>query len=164
MKNCLKTTFLVGMFSLAASASPSPKNQVKEIRAFLFFNDSGTLSQNLFEKKVSLWNTNIGEGFAMDQDGTHHPSEQTLVTIEISGKETSTPANRLLLEINELDGKKKKNLVKLDQSVSLDGDTGKTILPFLLQKTGCALIEIIASMPVSKQKPMRKIIEFNCGE
>ncbi len=84
---------------LAGLASVSPSHAglaVKEIRAYLFFSNSGVLSGNIVGSKKSLFNTIIGEGEAggaasnvlidlvLATDGS--PSQKEAATLKVTYK------------------------------------------------------------------------------
>jgi hypothetical protein len=135
--------------------------EISSIRAYLYHEDSGTLSSQdiIALPKGSLWNTIIGEGAAGS------PSHATMVVVEISGKPGSYEPKRKVELIAYERGKNKILKLKKTYDIGVLSSQGRYLAAFWLYDTGCAPIEILAQIigqpSVSK---VEKQIDFECGE
>jgi len=130
--------------------------KITAIRAQLFYSDSGTLSENIIDKRdFHLWNSGIGEGSAQG------PSSKVLVTVELTGTETE---GRLLL--NAVPVKIKNNQKVLIDTEEEPGffSKKKYVFPILVSETGCGPISIEAKIKGKPSSLVKKNIQFGCGE
>jgi len=149
-----RIALLIGLFlaiSVVLKAAPSVTN----MKAFLFYNQSGALSENIIgNDDFTLFNTIIGAGAAKE------PSSQTMVVVEINGKCISG-ACKVEFAAAENTGLKKK--VMLKKTTEVFCETEKCNVAFMLYDTGCVPIELTAKIAGSK-KTIKKNINFVCGE
>ena len=139
---------------LAAQDTGTPR--ITAVRAQLYYEETGTLSDDVLSREFEFWNTIIGEG---DAD---HASNFTLITVEISGQNVSSDA--LIAEISATaDGK---ILEQREVPVSLYDDKVRFYAPLLLYGTGCQKILVSARLLDSGAEISveQKTIPFECGE
>ena len=105
----------------------------------------------------TLWNTIIGEG------GAGAPSNFTLVTVEVVGKDVPIGAVKVQITAR---GYKRKIVGQRTMDVSIYDETTKFLAPLFLYDTGCDEIEITARLLVkgAVKQTMKKVIPFLCGE
>lgn len=139
-----------------AQTKVSPK--ITAIRAQLFYDATGTFSEDILaQKDPALWNTIIGEGIA------GAPSTSTLVTVEISGR--NLPVGGTKVEITA-SGKKNRLIQKKLVAVDIYDERTKFYAPLWLNDTGCEPIKIAARL-IGSGAPagvVTKTIPFACGE
>lgn len=110
-----------------AQAKVAPK--ITAIRAQLFYDASGTLSDDILSRKdLALWNTIIGEGSA------GAASTSTFVTVEISGR--NLPVGSTKVEVTAR-GDKNRLIQTRVIDVDIYDDRTKFFAPFWLYDTGC---------------------------
>lgn len=137
-----------------------PAYQIKSIRAHLFFNHTGTVSENIVENPSyepgGLWNTIIGEGSAGS------PSRATMVVVELAGKPGSYQHERKLRLVAQAE-----DAVVLNKVLDLGGFSkdGRFYGAFWLYDTGCQPLVLTATMVgQSVDSKLVKTIGFECGE
>jgi hypothetical protein len=143
------------VFSTALAAE-APK--IAAIRAQLYFERTGTFSNDVLASgENTLWNTIIGEG------GAGAPSNFTLVTVEVQGKDVPMDAVKVQITAR---GFKRRIVGQRTIRVSIYDDATKFIAPLFLHDTGCDEIEVSARL-VGKgvdKTTVKKVIPFKCGE
>jgi hypothetical protein len=156
--------FLAPLFAAAVAASAvstafaaeAPK--IAAIRAQLYFEGSGKFSEDVLESgEPTLWNTIIGEG------GAGAPSNFTLVTVEVQGKDVAVGALKVQITAR---GYKRKIVGQRTIDVSLYDEKTKFFAPLWLYDTGCDEIEISARL-IGKgvaTTTVKETIPFKCGE
>lgn len=158
MKIKLIAAIIFLMASLNAFAQTKVAPKITAIRAQLFYDASGTFSDDIFlNKELALWNTIIGEGSAGE------PSTATFVSVVVSSR--NVPLNTLKVEITAT-GNKNRLIQKKLLDVDLYDERGKVFAPFWLYDTGCEEIKISARL-IGKGAPttvISKKIPFACGE
>ena len=154
-------TLLLSTFSFGQSPY-----QIKNIKAFLYYNESktldkensaGTLSENIVDnKEFHFWNTIIGEGSAKGI------SNQTLVVVEVNGTPKGFFERKLRLTVKSND---KIVYQKTDDFFIMDEKT-KYFIPFLVYKTGCSKLNLTAEILNNQivESVLIKSINFECGE
>lgn len=142
----------------ASSAFAAEAPKITAIRAQLYFEGSGKFSDDVLASgENTLWNTIIGEG------GAGAPSNFTLVTVEITGKDV--PIGKVHVQITAR-GYKRKILGQRTSEVSIYDAKTKFVAPLFLYDTGCDEIEVSAKL-IGKgvdKTTVKKIIPFKCGE
>jgi len=168
---------------LATIASPlrsqdSSRFRVTEMRALLFFQDSGGFSKfNAMAEGLqapALWNVAVGEGAAAS-----HASAATLVLVRVQGPSAGF-GGKPILHVTASQEVDTGWAVEIDKSVPLDPfftATGTAVwVPFIVYGTGCEAIKVKATI-ISVQRlvrgkgwetqestPYTKTIPFKCGE
>jgi hypothetical protein len=145
-----------------ATRAPEPRPAISGMRAYLFHNKSGALSDEdiLGPSKPALWNTVAGPDAAAS----------TLVVIEVSGPAGAafngsvSPETRYVVRLvaREEPGK-----VLLDQRqvIPVLGEEGKVSLAFLLHQNGCVPVRLTASIVGRRSAPsLQRSVYFACGE
>lgn len=141
-----------------AFAAEAPK--IAAIRAQLYFEGSGKFSDDVLASgENTLWNTIIGEG------GAGAPSNFTLVTVEVVGKDV--PQGKVKVQITAR-GYKRKIVGQRTMEVSIYDEATKFFAPLWLNDTGCDEVEISARL-IGKgvavpTTTVKKVIPFKCGE
>ena len=140
----------------SAQMAPRFHARVSTITAKLFYNEAGTFSENILDNPdIHLWNTVIGEGSAQS------PSDSTLILVEVEGDGRANVLDSadVLTVTTQLSGKPA--VVKHYRDLSFSRE-GKHYEAVWLNDTGCIPVTISAS--VGTQRPIRKRIDFACGE
>lgn len=166
-----QTIFFAGVLVLAAvtcqaQSADTPRRpkalRLASMRATLFYETSGTFSQDVFTNPVNLWNTPIEGG---SREGA---SESMLVTIEIKAEGDGwTPMNRKVqltarYRIADASGRGKPAFFNRTMKINI-GSEDKFFAGFWLYETGCHPVELTARIVGQKQR-MRKTINLRCGE
>lgn len=151
-------TSLVFCASLAPFAIAAEAPKITDVRAQLFYDGKGTLSDNILaQKDLTLWNTIIGEGSAGGA------SNSTLITVEVSGKDVAVGGVKVEVVAT---GHKNKVLGKTVMDVALYDDKTRFYAPLMLTNTGCDPVKVTVRL-VGKGAPkgrVAKTIPFQCGE
>lgn len=148
---------VVAAASTAFAAEPPT---IAAIRAQHYFEGTGKFSDDILASgENTLWNTIIGGGSA------GAPSNYTLVTVEVQGKEV--PVGKVKVQITAR-GYKRKIVGQRTIEVSIYDDKTKFFAPLWLNDTGCDEVEISARL-IGKgvtvpTTTVKKIIPFKCGE
>jgi hypothetical protein len=129
--------------------------QIEDIRVQLFYERSGTLSEDLTKlKKLSLWNTVIGEGDAKE------PANSFLVSVDIRGKPDSF-VKQESIAVTVFDKAKKTMVMQRRFDGLLFGKDGRLVKPVFVENRTCAPIEITAR---GKSGAKTVTVPFACGE
>lgn len=129
--------------------------EIHEIRARLYLNHSGSLSEPI-TNKTTLWNTIIGAGDALE------PSNSTLVDVVVAGPPKSfNVSSKVILTVSN--AKTGKVIFKQTRSVGVLSSTGSFSVGFLLNDTGCTPLRLVATVSGSK-KVVSSTVNFACGE
>ena len=140
------------------TAAAPPPFKITAIKAKLFFEGTGTFSEDILtQPDLALWNTIIGEGSAGS------PSSSTLVLVEVSGQYNPNEAAPNRKVEFTATAAKKIALKRLDD-IHI-GKDGKYYAAFWLYDTGCDSVKLSARI-VGQSQPsaMTKTIPFKCGE
>lgn len=128
--------------------------RVGAIRAKLFYENTGTFSENvLIEKGFDLWNTPF--------DSTY----STFVIVELEGVPDYLGAPRrveLTARYVPLGGRRSVN-VRQTELVRNGSESGKAYAGFWLKDTGCAPVYLTARLAGRRQRTTATI-NFACGE
>jgi hypothetical protein len=147
---------------VATSGDNTPPYKITAIKAFLYYDQKGTFSENIIDNPDfnTLWNTVIGEGSAGS------PSNATMVVVEITGKAGTYEMSRQIEFIaTETDQQGKKTKFKRTCEIGILNENGKYFAAFWLYDTGCIPLKLSARIVGQSQaSKMEKKIEFNCGE
>ena len=139
-----------------AFAAEGPK--IAAIHAQLYYEGSGKFSDDILASgENTLWNTIIGEG------GAGAPSNFTLVTVEVTGKDVPIGAVKVQVTAR---GYKRKIVGQRTMDVSIYDEKTKFFAPLFLYDTGCDEIEVSAKL-IGKgvdKTTVKKTIPFKCGE
>lgn len=151
-------SFVVAAVVAASSAFAAEAPKITAIRAQLYFEGSGKLSDDVLASgENTLWNTIIGEG------GAGAPSNFTLVTVEVTGKDVPQGAVKVQITAR---GYKRKIVGQRTMEVSIYDEATKFLAPLFLYDTGCDEIEVTARL-IGKgvaKTVLKKVIPFKCGE
>jgi len=143
--------------SFAWSSQPSASKISLLAEANLFYQRSGTLSENIMDNpKVTLWNTVIGEGWA------NEPSTHVLLKIGIKNT-SNTVLQKVKIETRVTEGTNLKFHKSFVNKLVQPGETQFT--PVLLSNVGCRPLQIkIKSLVNNQFVRLSKTIPFRCGE
>lgn len=149
---------VLGAFLAAGPAAAQVA--VVEIKAQLFLERSGALSDNLVGANKVLRNTVIGEGDAGE------PAESVLLTLVFSGKKNSVSSNKIARDLATLTVRQQARtgeriLLKRAFGGFLFGETGRISKAVLLDNATCAPLEI--EVKVGRAAKTAKL-DFSCGE
>lgn len=74
--------FIAGILLPTFSFAVEKKPEIVSIEGSLFYHGKKQWSENIFDRKFSIWNASIGEG------SLKGPADRTLFTIEANGTKT----------------------------------------------------------------------------
>jgi hypothetical protein len=142
-------------FTLPVEPASAQAVNVEDIRVQLFYERSGTLSEDFTKvKDVSFWNTIIGEGIAKE------PANSFLVSVVLRGKPASFVESERVVVTVFVESKKSKVLQRRFDSF-LFGDEGRVVKPVFVENQTCAPIRISAR---SKANTKTMTLPFKCGD
>lgn len=136
--------------------------RLANMKAMLFFENSGKFSPDVFTNQVNLWNTPI-EGAS--REGA---SESMLVVLEIRSEgERWLPRNRRVqltarYRIADQSGSGKPAFFSKTIKIHIGSDD-KFFAAFWLYETGCHPVELTARI-VGQRGSLRKTVNLRCGE
>jgi hypothetical protein len=150
----------VGSRAAPLTAQGAPSFSIGGIQAKLFFQQTGTFSEDLLAKTdIGLFNTPLGEGWAKS------PSNSTLVVVQVNGRPNSYQRGAVV-ELLVAEGQGARAVV-LKKSVRLldSGPTRSLNVAFWLYNTGCMPLTLRARITGLSASPaeMTKRIPFQCS-
>ena len=150
------STVLALLFALVSCPAFAQATQVQNIGVQLFYEVSGTLSEDVTKTKdFHYLNTLIGEGDAKEPANSFH------VTIFLSGKPESFDAkDSVTVTISDENPKKFKPVVRRISGL-LFGQSGKLVKAIFVENRVCSPLTIKAR---AKQSEKSVKIPFACGE
>jgi hypothetical protein len=163
VKKLFVLALIIFSMSFAAIAQAKTSHKIKDVQAFLMYEENGELSKNILGGNFILFNAIIGEG---DAEG-HSSSTLVKVVITTDGKEIKTDPIIQFSAVSK-NGKRVRYNKTFEYQFPTSG-ASKTFVPFLLHDTGCDVIVMTMKL-VEKNKPtviyqtVKKEIPFNCGE
>ncbi|POR50359.1 hypothetical protein [Bosea psychrotolerans] len=133
---------------------------VAEIRAQIFLERSGKLSDNLIGANKALHNTVIGEGDAGE------PADAVLVTLVFTGAKNTRSSDKIARDLASITVKQRartgeKTLLRRVYGGFLFGESGRIHKAFLLDNATCAPLDI--EVKVGRSTKSAKL-DFTCGE
>lgn len=151
---------MIALFVAAHCAPVHAQVAIDEIRAQLFLERSGKLSENLVGSKKALFNTVIGEGDAGE------PADAVLVTLTFSGAKNTKSSDKIARDLASITVKQQaktgeKILLKRAYGGFLFGEAGRIHKAFLLDNATCAPLEIEVKVGRSRKEAK---LDFACGE
>lgn len=138
----------------------SGQYQIVSIKAFLYFDQRGTVSENIIDNPAygagALWDTIIGGGSAGS------PSNATMVVVEVAGKRGAYENKR---KLDFVASERNKIVFHKELKLGVLSESGRYYAAFWLYDTGCAPITLSAKISgQSKDSRLEKKIDFECGE
>jgi hypothetical protein len=135
-------------------AEAEPAYTIQGIKAFLYHEQTGTLSEDILVPPArELFNVIIGS----------NPSHAAMVVVELAGEAGSyDPFRKVALTVT---GKKGRVILKQSISLGIFSAEGKYLVAFWIYETGCEALSLSAK--VTGQSPTAKTnatIDFLCGE
>lgn len=151
---------LVLLMSLAGSGAVRAQVAVESIKAQLFLERSGRLSDDLVGAKKALRNTVIGEGDAGE------PADALLVTLTFSGAKNTKSSDKIARDLASVTVRQQartgeKILLKRVYGGFLFGEQGRIHKAFLLDNATCAPLEVEVKVGRSRKEAK---LDFSCGE
>lgn len=131
---------------------------ISKIEAKLYFPESGEFSQDMLAvPRLNLWNSITGAGWA------EHPSNATLVLVEVSGDPNTGPAG-LSVELTVADARNDSVIMKRRLKLGF-AEADKQKEAFWLYGTGCVPLKLKARLVgQGGSAAMVRSIPFACGE
>lgn len=165
MKRLLVALAVLACALPAGAGAATPPYRLAAMRAYLFFNDSGTFSPAIPEN-ASLWNTVIGEGWA------GHASDAVLVRVTVAGQAGSYESSRFVRLTVDRGSRTSSGTIRwgktvLDrrQPLAVLTRAGWTVAGFWLADTGCVPLRLTARLGGQPAAPpLVRVIPFACGE
>lgn len=145
---------------LGAKIPTASAINIKDLRAQLFLEKSGKLSDNIVGTKKIFRNTVIGEGDAGE------PADSVMVTITFEGSKNSRASDKVAsalgqVKVTQSTKQGKKILMNRVFGGMLFGDNGLSHKAFIVDAATCAPLEIEAKIGRSTKTAN---IDFSCGE
>lgn len=130
--------------------------RIDAIGARLFYETTGTLSDDIIQSRPTLWNTTIGAGDAKE------PANSFLAIVALSGPPDSFEEQTLAIKITARnpDGKTRTIIARTFEGLYFAG-AGRLAKAVLAEDAVCGDVTISAS--IGKQKKT-ETIAFGCGE
>jgi hypothetical protein len=164
VKRLLALAVLACALPTGATAA-APPYRLAALRAYLFFNDTGTFSAAIPED-APLFNTIIGEGWA------GQASNAVLVRVTVAGQAGSYESKRFVRLAVERGARSSpgpirwsKTVLDQRQPVAVLTRAGRTVSGFWIADTGCVPLRLTARLggqPASP--PLVRVLPFACGE
>ncbi len=145
------TLVILSSFSVAKE-----KPKIISIKGQVYYHQTGTWSENIFDKNFHIFNAVIGGG------SLKGPTHQTLFTIETDASATTQLRVRIDHSVN------KKSKLARESMIEIQNRSPKTYVPVLLDGTSfgiykvTAQVEDLLSRPLSE--PLTAIVDFAGGE
>lgn len=152
--------WISALFTAALCLPAHAQVAVDEIRAQLFLERSGKLSENLVGSKKALFNTVIGEGDAGE------PADAILVTLAFTGAKNTKSSDKIARDLASITVRQQAKtgeriLLRRVYGGFLFGETGRIHKAFLLDNATCAPLEIEVKVGRSRKEAK---LDFACGE
>jgi hypothetical protein len=143
--------------ALLGAAAPTLANDfiVKDIQAYLFFSNSGALSENIIGSKKILFNTAIGEGQAGG------PASNVLIDLVLAAEDLRPPTKSATLKVTYKVQGRDTTLTRNYTSRFFEPNQ-VVHESVLLEDATCGLVTIEAHAGASSTKKVT--IPFSCGE
>ena len=156
MFNGLKLVLAAGLFAASGQVAAAQDATVEDIRVQLFYEHSGTLSDDLTKRKdFKLLNTMAGEGSSKE------PANSFLVSVVIKGAADSFDKGAALAITVNSDGKRKAKVAEKAFSGILFGPEGKVVKAVMVFDAVCAPLVITAKLKSGASKSLN--LPFKCG-
>ncbi|RDJ26712.1 hypothetical protein DWF00_00600 [Bosea caraganae] len=148
------------LFAAALGTPAQAQVAVDEIRAQLFLERSGKLSENLVGGKKALFNTVTGGGDAGE------PADAILVTLVFSGAKNTKSSDKIARDLASITVKQQAKtgeriLLRRVYGGFLFGESGRIHKAFLLDSATCAPLEIEVKVGRSRKEAK---LDFSCAE
>jgi len=154
----LVLTAILGMAALAAVSWTGPAAaqavRIDEIRAHVFYNRSGTLSDDILKTKPALFNIMIGAGDLKET------ADAVLIAVALKGPPSGFDQSETIT-VTITDEKAKKKIVERKFNGFLFDDKGRLVKPIFLENKVCAPLRVVAK---GKGGEKAVTIPFMCGE
>jgi hypothetical protein len=156
MKTIIKTIILMTMLAAAIIVCPGQNNpQISAIQAKIYYNNTGTFSEDAIGGKVDLWNSPFDSSYS------------TLVLVEINNLPDYLPKD-LRVELSAryipFDSEKKNIFVRQFETIRNGTENGQAYAAFWLKKTGCHPVYLTARIVGRREQSVKETIKFGCGE
>ena len=154
MRIATATAAILAIFGSPASSCADPL-QVKEIRAYLFFSNSGLLSENIVGSTKTFDNTVIGEGEAGGA------ATNVLIDLVLSNGDGPGPKQTATLKVTYKAFGRDMTLTRtFDNSSFSPGEVRHESV--LIENATCFPVTIDAG--VGNSAPKKATLKFGCGE
>ena len=142
------------MSGLTAAAQTAA---IEDIRVQLFYEYSGTLSDDLTKRKdLVLRNTMIGEG------GAKEPANSFLVSVVVKGQSEAFDKDAALTVTVAMNDRRKLKVADKAFTGILFGPEGKVVKAMLVYDRVCAPLTVTAKLKSGSTKSFN--LPFKCGE
>jgi hypothetical protein len=158
MKNRIKTIFLLlSLLELSTIICPGQsKPRVSAIQARIFYNGTGTFSENAIDGNVDLWNSNFDNSYS------------TMVLVKLDGLPPYAPDKSVRVELTAryIPFYRERGSITVRQVDLIRNGTedGISYAAFWLKNTGCNWVYLKARIVGRKQPYLKETIRFGCGE
>ena len=140
--------------ALVCEAQRQDRARIAAMQAKLFYNSTGTFSENALTGKVDLWNSPFDSSYS------------TLVLVELEGlPQYLDPEVRVELVARYVPFHREKGGVTVRQveTIRNGSEDGKAYAAFWLKRTGCNPVRLAARI-VGQRRRVEETIRFGCGE
>lgn len=146
---------LAAAILFVCAANSFSQTKITRIQAKLFYQNTGTFSEDIFSKPSDLWNVYLDYVYSV------------FVTVEVKGKYNGYQIDKperleLSARYKPFEGTKKEITFRKTSPVWFD-EKGSATVGFWIDNVGCEPIKIAVNIKGEKQL-LRKIINFGCGE
>ena len=144
------------LIALAGAAQAADGFSIENLRAHLFYERSGTLSENVLVSKPVFWNTVIGEGEVKE------PASNVLIVVELVGPEDASSETPVTIEVfSDRDGWQQIARKSFDFVYTVPGNRPTVARALWVEDATCSPMRIIAKHGTDE---MKAEIPFACGE
>jgi hypothetical protein len=145
----------LAMLAASAPAAMAQAPKVGDIRVHLFYERSGTLSEDITKSKPALFNIIIASG-----DELKEPANSFIAAVAITGKPSGFDDSDPVI-VTVTDEKTRKKIVERRFNAFLFDDKGRVVKPVFVEDKVCAPVRIVAR---NKAGTKSVVIPFRCGE
>lgn len=147
--------FLVATLLFVCSLNSFSQSKIEKIEAKLFYQNTGTFSEDIFSKPSDLWNVYLDYVYSV------------FVTVKVAGKSDGwqfDKPNRIEFSARykPFEGTNKEITLRKTSPVWFE-ENGKATVGFWIDNVGCEPLKINVKIKGQKQI-LRKTINFGCGE
>ncbi|MGP0059313.1 MAG: hypothetical protein ACLPID_08520 [Beijerinckiaceae bacterium] len=154
----MRPSLLIAVALVVVAMSGSSKAadlQVQEIKAYLFFSNSGKLSENIVGSKKEFWNTGAGDGEAGGA------AKNVLVDLVLAGEDPTPQGEIASLKVTYQAPGPRDVVIKKTYKSFFFGQNGVIHESVFLEDATCATVQIEAHAGKSSKTATLK---FHCGE
>ena len=147
---CCGVGLLIAAFCAFAIPAAAQSVRVESIRAQLFKEADGTLSDDIIANNPGLWNVIIGT----------YQANSVLISVVVSGKPDSYDTKGAV-QVTVIDDETGKRITQRRFTGLLFGNDGRVTKPILVNDHNCSRMRVVARTKAGEKSAT---IPFKCGE